>query len=361
MAVHMENQVRIFREKPFGWFDKSVMRYLREKYGKDKKKFSLIRSVYLALCEIESDFAGTPISFFTKTVGTYAGLSREATGKYINLLIEEGLVRKQQMKDPQTKQFTGGTEVAILSLQDRKTPEKPLSGYPDDGVRQRRDTPTANIKKISISKKINKTVNGEAKNGISGLKRLQNLEQPPEKTAYVAESILAELGDEHSRTFYQLVAAKVPEQVIHTALAEIKADGAQSPPRVFTHRMIAYAVDAEKQRLRAQFSNRKQVFTPAASVPSLASQNSSGDADGGAVAQSTGGGAEASHNANDIPHPTHPRSLRTSSTRDRFRGKNHPPHTPSSLTRSGQSSGDAPSGSASPDKRMSFHGRLSPT
>jgi len=41
------------------------MRYLRQKYGKDKKTFALIRSVYLALCEIESDFSDTPINSLT--------------------------------------------------------------------------------------------------------------------------------------------------------------------------------------------------------------------------------------------------------------------------------------------------------
>src|ERR687886_2113596 len=99
----MENQVRIFRKNPIAWWDKHAVRYLRTKYGKTKKTFLMLRSVYLALCEIESDFADKPITFFTKTVGTYAGLSREAAGKYINLLVKEGLIRKTQLKDPQTK------------------------------------------------------------------------------------------------------------------------------------------------------------------------------------------------------------------------------------------------------------------
>ena len=79
------------------------------------------------------------------------------------------------------------------------------------------------------------TVNGS-------LKRLKDLEQPRAKTEYVVQHILNQLGDEHSLNFYRLVAAKVPEGVIYQALAEIKVDGARSPPKVFTYRMKQYAL-----------------------------------------------------------------------------------------------------------------------
>src|SRR4051794_18062087 len=101
----MDSQVRIFRKNPIAWWDKNAMRYLRKKYGKDKKTFVILRSVYLALCEIESDFAEAPINSFTKTVGAYAGVSREAAGKYINLLIGEGLIARVQLKDAKTNKF----------------------------------------------------------------------------------------------------------------------------------------------------------------------------------------------------------------------------------------------------------------
>src|SRR5512133_98895 len=101
----MDNQVRIFRENPIAWWDKGAMRHLRQKYGKDKKTFALLRSVYLALCELESDFTNAPINAFTQTIGTYAGTSREVAGKYIHLLEREGLIAKFRQKDPQTKKF----------------------------------------------------------------------------------------------------------------------------------------------------------------------------------------------------------------------------------------------------------------
>lgn len=86
------------------------------------------------------------------------------------------------------------------------------------------------------------TVNGD-------LKELKNLDQPEEKTEYVAQCILSEFGDQHSLGFYRLVAAKVPEEVIHRAIAEIRADGAKSPARVFTHKMKLYALDRLKKRI----------------------------------------------------------------------------------------------------------------
>lgn len=58
-----------------------------------------VRSVYLALCEMESDFNDTPINFFTQTVGTYAGTSRQVAGKYINMLEKDGLISKVRMRD----------------------------------------------------------------------------------------------------------------------------------------------------------------------------------------------------------------------------------------------------------------------
>src|SRR2546421_433594 len=100
-----ENNTRIFRENPFGWYDKVAMRYLRKKYGEDKKTFLIIRAIYLALTEIDSDFNGSPIPFFTETVGTYAGVSREVAGKYLNMLEEEGLIKRTRKRDPQTKKF----------------------------------------------------------------------------------------------------------------------------------------------------------------------------------------------------------------------------------------------------------------
>jgi hypothetical protein len=234
--MSIENQVRIFRKNPIAWWDKNAMRYLRQKYGKVKKTFALIRSVYLALCEIESDFSDTPINFFTQTVGTYAGTSRQVAGKYINMLEKDGLISKVRMRDEKTKKYLPGTFIEILDFHGVAEAQKPLAGYPTSGLSHQRGIPPG-IKNISINKKINNnTVNGVVKGGEkSVLQQLPDLGDPSEKTMYIAKDIILKaLGDEKSSRFYELVAAKIPEQVIRETLAEVKADGARSPAKLFT-------------------------------------------------------------------------------------------------------------------------------
>ena len=94
------------------------------------------------------------------------------------------------------------------------------------------------------------TVNGEEKNGI---KKLKNLDQPKERSDYVAQHILRELGDEKSERFYKLVAAKIPEQVIRETLSEIKVDGARNPAKVFVYRIKKYALAEARRGLGKTF------------------------------------------------------------------------------------------------------------
>lgn len=233
----MENQVRVFRKNPIAWWDKNVMRYLRTKYGHDKKIFLLIRSVYLALCEIESDFTNKPINFFTKSVGTYAGMSRETAGKYINLLIKEGLIKRFQNKDPVNNTFTSGTLVEIMGLEnvDKSTME-PLSGYPDNGASQHRDKPAA-IKNINKIKKLNIIVNEDNNQnsehktftikdllGQYGLKPVVKPDVNDEvlEKEYIANEMAEKLGDPKGLGCYRKIAARLPLNVIFEILASVK-------------------------------------------------------------------------------------------------------------------------------------------
>ena len=74
------------------------------------------------------------------------------------------------------------------------------------------------------------------------IQHLQDLDQPQEKTAYIVQYILDELGDQQSRKFYALVAAKIPEVVIREAISAIKVDGADYPAKLFTYKMQRYAL-----------------------------------------------------------------------------------------------------------------------
>jgi len=92
------------------------------------------------------------------------------------------------------------------------------------------------------------TVNGVIKGGEkSVLQSLPDLGDPPEKTVYIAQHvILPVLGDEQSRKFYELVAAKIPEQVIRETLSQLRVDGARSPAKLFTYKIQRYALTKQK-------------------------------------------------------------------------------------------------------------------
>ena len=78
-------------------------------------------------------------------------------------------------------------------------------------------------------------------NGI--IKKLRNLNQPKAKTNYVAEYIFDQFKDNHSKKFYQLVAAKVPEHEIRRAVAEVqKDDNVRDPVKLFVFKMNRYAL-----------------------------------------------------------------------------------------------------------------------
>ena len=94
---------------------------------------------------------------------------------------------------------------------------------------------------------VDNTVNGV--NSGQLLKQLPNLDLPADHVELIATDIINALGDQHSKRFYRLVAAKCPERVICRALSEIKADGAKHPPKVFTARMGQYALEQLKRRI----------------------------------------------------------------------------------------------------------------
>jgi hypothetical protein len=237
---YMENQVRIFREKPFGWFDKPIMRYLREKYGTNKKVFIALRATYLAICEMESDFESNAITAFNKTVGTYAGLTRQVAGKYVRLLEGEGLIQKMRVIDPKTGLKSKGTYLRIMSSdefgktnvsapEERGAPKKAgdtvshrVARYPTIRVSDHSDTSPL-LKKISISKKLKnvKKKNVEEKEG-------------GEKADYYASLIADKLGDRKSLSYFQLACRRHNPEFLYRKASEIVTDGgAKNPAAVF--------------------------------------------------------------------------------------------------------------------------------
>jgi hypothetical protein len=104
--------------------------------------------------------------------------------------------------------------------------------------------PNINIEENREKNTVNGVVKGEEKRA---LRELPNIGEPTEKTTYIARDIILKaLGDEKSLKFYELVAAKIPERVIRETLAEVRADGARSPAKLFTYKIQRYALTKQK-------------------------------------------------------------------------------------------------------------------
>jgi len=184
----------------------------------------------------------------TKRNGTVldrgTGLSKSAVAVAIKGLVTKGIIEahrstsKKRGYEPTTYRLRFA---APQPLSRNRTRGGQKNGQ---GLVQKSDTQTTVIQET-----VNNTVNGVVKGGgESNLPKLPDLGDPPEKAEYIArEIILKALGDEKSLKFYELVAAKVPEQVIREVLAEVRVDGARSPARLFTYKIQRYALSKQKQ------------------------------------------------------------------------------------------------------------------
>jgi hypothetical protein len=225
LSEHMDNQVRIFRENPIAWVEKPILRYLRKKYGKDKRLFVSLRGVYLALCEMDSDFTDTPITFFTETVGTYAGVSREVAGKCINLLLQEKLITKTRTQDPKTKKYLIGTYIQIKSFKSVPALSKPLPDIASNGDPEQRGSRAA-LRSITNDKKVSHT----RKNVRQKPVKIQDKDQ----VEYYAKLLADKLGDQKSLSYYKIVCARYDPNRLLRKAAEIVGDGgARKPGAVF--------------------------------------------------------------------------------------------------------------------------------
>jgi hypothetical protein len=105
-------------------------------------------------------------------------------------------------------------------------------------------SPSPNTLPSSLGKKASQ---GEAEPK-TDLHKLPNIDQPKEKTDLIASDILAELGDQSSKAFYRLVAAKIPESFIRQKLSELKQGNAHAPERVFASIIRTYAAERLAQQ-----------------------------------------------------------------------------------------------------------------
>jgi hypothetical protein len=97
------------------WADKRVIRAFRKNL--EKHHYKNIRSIYLALCEIDSDFGeGPQIYGFTKTVATYAGMSHETVYPYLRALQKADIIDYEQQTSEDGR--FGGTSLVMFKWEE---------------------------------------------------------------------------------------------------------------------------------------------------------------------------------------------------------------------------------------------------
>ena len=99
------------------WADKQVVRFFRHNYP--KIDYKNLRSIYLALCEVDSDFGeGKPINSFIKTVCTYSGMNRNVVNKYLVHLRDLRLIDYDQERTEDNGQFTRKSMLTLYKWED---------------------------------------------------------------------------------------------------------------------------------------------------------------------------------------------------------------------------------------------------
>jgi len=174
------------------------------------------------------------------------GLTKKTLLEAIKSLVEKNLIlterRRSQEKgdEPTTYQLNIIGEPKKNNHTPRGVKNTPGGGVENTPPPSDKNSPT---QETHSQETVDNTVNGVVKGAeIKSIQQLQDLDQPKEKTAYIAQYVLDELGDQQSRKFYALVAAKIPETVIREALSAIRVDGAENPAKLFTYKMQRYAL-----------------------------------------------------------------------------------------------------------------------
>jgi Bacteriophage replication protein O len=178
------------------------------------------------------------------------GLSKKTLLETLKNLVEKNLILSERRRSKEKGDEPTTYRLNIIGEKAENTNTPPgVKSTPGGGVKS---TPHPSDKNYTtqetvIQETVNNTVNGVVKGGEkSTLQKLPDLEEPPEKTEYIAEQILNELGDKQSQKFYHLVAAKIPEGVIRETLSEVRVDGARDPARLFTYKIQRYALTKQK-------------------------------------------------------------------------------------------------------------------
>ena len=178
------------------------------------------------------------------------GLSKKTLLETIKSLMEKNLILTERRRSKEKGDEPTTYRLNVIDEQrEGTTPPRGVKSTPGGDVKSTPPTRSKNstTQETVRQQTVSNTVNGVVKGGEqSSLHTLPDLGEPREKTTYVAGLIQKALGDEESARFYQLVAAKIPEQVIREVLSEVRVDGARHPAKLFTYKIQRYALAQQK-------------------------------------------------------------------------------------------------------------------
>jgi hypothetical protein len=186
-------------------------------------------------------------------VGEWIDISEERDGSAKKeWFYYERVFGKQKPKDSSNETRKGSDEESpssdVAQNATSEVQKTPHQTWPESPPQMWRGEPPSN-KQTEINNLNTVNVNADKEEGSgdrveepkTDLRKLPDLEQDKARTESIAYGIVNQLGDRKSFAFYYLVASKIPEQVIYTALSSIKQSDAKFPPKVFSTRMKEYA------------------------------------------------------------------------------------------------------------------------
>lgn len=84
---------RSTRNQPFCWQEKNINRLFRKIFKDNRSLKSKMLLLYATITEIDSDFNGRDIKYYTKTISTYSGLSKDFIPKGIKYLEDLKIIK----------------------------------------------------------------------------------------------------------------------------------------------------------------------------------------------------------------------------------------------------------------------------
>jgi len=120
--------MRSIRKQPFCWQEKKILRLLRRNFK--KLELSKLRNLYLTISEMDSDFNGKDIKYYTNSISTYSGLSKEWIPSGLKIL--EKLQMIEIIEEKEKGKFKGKklvfTPDNVIEMSVKTVPGKTFNG-----------------------------------------------------------------------------------------------------------------------------------------------------------------------------------------------------------------------------------------